>query len=108
MRDTVTVVHRNGRGFADYVVGLTFDFLQEEGQWVGVCLELGTSTYAESLERTQEELREAVELHLNEMERLCDIQEYLDDAHARVVWLGPDGDPERAGFGWPTMAHRRS
>ena len=49
MRDTATVIHRNSQGSADYVVLLTLDFQEEAGDWVGVCLELGTAAEARGL-----------------------------------------------------------
>ena len=45
-----------------------------------------------------EQLRESVELQLNEMERLCHIEEYLADNHVQVVQIVPSGCPEEAGF----------
>lgn len=85
MRDTATVIHRNTVGSPDYVIVLTFEFSQESDQWVGLCLELGTSTFASTLEETELELQEAVELQLNEVERLGYIQDYLAENHVRVV-----------------------
>ena len=69
MQDTVMVIHRNGQGSPDYVVLLTFEYREEAGSWVGVCAELGTSAFSDNLEQAKLELREAVELQLNELER---------------------------------------
>ena len=85
MRDTATVIHRNIEGSPDYVIVLTFEFSQQSGQWVGLCLELGTSTFSDTLEQTRLELQEAVELQLNEVERLGYIEAYLDENHVRIV-----------------------
>ena len=85
MRDTAIVIHRNGQGSPDYVIVLTFEFSQESGQWVGFCLELGTSTFADTLDQTRLELQDAVELQLNEVDRLGYIQDYLDENHVRIV-----------------------
>ena len=98
MQDTVTIIHRDSQGSADYVVLLTLDFQEEAGDWVGICLELGTAAEAGTLEQAREQLLEAVDLQLNEMERLCDIEEYLEDNHVRVVPIGPATCPEEAGF----------
>ncbi len=97
MRDTVTVIHRDGDGSPDYVVVLTSEYHQEGRQWVGVALELGTSAFAETLEQAQTELHDAVELRLNELERLTKVQEYLAENHVRVV-------PNKSGRRCP---HRR-
>ena len=48
--------------------------------------------------QAREQLRESVELQLNEMERLCHIEEYLADNHVQVVPIVPAGCPEEAGF----------
>ncbi len=98
MRDTVTVIHRTPQGAPDYVMLLTFDFVKEAGEWAGVCLELGTAASSCTLEQAREQLQEAVELQLNEMERLCTIDEYLEDNHVHVVPIDPDACPEEAGF----------
>ena len=103
MRDTVIVVHRDKQGALDYLVQLTFDYFQEEGGWTGICLELGTATDSDALEQTQLQLHEAVEIQLNEMERLCDIEEYLRDNCAQMVPIDPAVRPEEAGFVWPGL-----
>ena len=85
MRDTATVIHRNKEGSPDYVIVLTFDFSQETDQCVGLCLELGTSTFADTLDQTGLELQDAVELQLNEVERLGFIEDYLVENHISTV-----------------------
>ena len=85
MRESVTIIHAGDRGFSDYAVTLTCTYTEEVGQWVGVCEELGTSTFSDKLEDTQAELREALELQLNEMERLGYVREYLDRNRVTVV-----------------------
>ena len=49
-------------------VELTLRFNREGSKWVGVCLELGTSTYARTLERVQKDLCELVTEHLSLLE----------------------------------------
>ena len=98
MRETTTVIHRNQQGSPDYVIILAFDFCREAGQWVGVCLELGTSAFADTLEQARQELREAVELQLNEMERLADIQDYLAENHVSIVPIDLDKSSAPTGF----------
>ena len=98
MLDTVTVIHRNGQGSPDYVILLTFEYREEAGSWVGVCAELETSAFSDNLEQAKLELREAVELQLNELERLTQIQDYLSENQIPVVLIGPDPSPQAAGF----------
>ena len=85
MQESVTVIHTDEHGFSDYAVTLTCTYVQESGQWVGVCEELGTSTFSDKLEDTQAELREALELQLNEVEGLGYVREYLDQNRVTVV-----------------------
>ena len=92
------MIHRTIHGLADFMVVLTFDFYEERGPWVGVCLELGTSAFSDSLEQVREELRDAVELQLNEMERLCDVRDYLEENHVHAVPIEAATSPEEAGF----------
>jgi predicted RNase H-like HicB family nuclease len=98
VRDTLTVIHRNGQGSPDYVIVLTFEYSEESAKWVGVCLELGTSAFADTLEQVREELREAVELQLNELERSAFVQDFLEENHVRIVQIGPGATSQEAGF----------
>ncbi len=49
-------------------VSVTLSFEQEGGVWVGTCLELGTSTFADTLGDCREELEGLVVEHLNALE----------------------------------------
>ena len=55
---------------ASKYVALTLSFEREGDVWVGVCLELGTSTFADTLEECQSELLEFVEENLNLLEEV--------------------------------------
>jgi predicted RNase H-like HicB family nuclease len=54
----------------EYVV-LTIVFYREEGdsRWLAECRKLGTASYGDTLEEARERIIEAVELHLNTLER---------------------------------------
>ena len=93
--ETVQVIHRDTSGAPDYIINLTLNYCQDSGQWVGVCDELGTSAFADDLEQTQVELREAVELQLNGVERLADVRDYLAD---NQVVIQPVKLSQQAGF----------
>lgn len=93
MRDTATVIHRNSEGSPDYVIVLTFEFSQELNQWVGLCLELGASAFADTFEQAQLELRESVELQLNEMEKLTETRLYLSKKNVRIVAIDSVATP---------------
>lgn len=93
----VTGVHNDAAGNPDFVLGLTLDYQPEDGQWVGVCVELGTAAFADTPEQVDLELREAVELQLNEMERLGYLHEYLEGQGVSIISVKPAADPV-AGF----------
>ena len=93
----VTGTHQDKRGNTDFVLGLTLDYQQEAGQWVGVCVELGTAAFADTPEQAELELREAVELQLNEMERLGYLREYLAAQDVAIIPIEPATNPV-AGF----------
>ena len=94
-RETVVVTHTDNLGVPDYTIKLTFAYLQEAGHWVGVCAELGTSAFADTLEQMQTELKDAVELQLNEVERITDVKDYLADNDVAIV---PAKQPRQSGF----------
>ena len=74
--------------FSGYVT-LTLSFEREGSDWVGTCLELGTSTFAGTLEDCQSELVELVTEHLNVLdevgERESFFQEWGIDVHTDEV-----------------------
>ena len=78
-RETIQVFHSDVQGSLDFAITLTCTYSQEGDQWVGICDELGTSTFADTLDHTRIELQEAVQLQLNEVERIADIRGYLSD-----------------------------
>ena len=93
----VTGTHQDELGNPDFVLGLTLDYQQEDGQWVGICVELGTVAFADTPEQADLELREAVELQLNEMERLKYLHEYLAAQGVTIIPIKPAANPV-AGF----------
>ena len=60
-------------------ITLTLSFEQEGSEWVGVCLELGTSTFADTLEKCQEELQELVTDHLNVLEEIGERERFFEE-----------------------------
>ncbi len=91
----VQFIHRDDEGDIDYCGVLTVEFGQEEGQWVGLCQELGSAAHTDTLAQVEAELSEAINLQLNEMERLTDIREYLAENQVNVQ---PIAMAQRPGF----------
>ena len=53
---------------AEGCVTLTLRFTREDNKWVGVCVELGTSTFGSDFERVTADLEKLVTEHLNLLE----------------------------------------
>ena len=60
-------------------VTLTLSFEQEGSEWVGECLELGTSTFADTLEECQVELQDLVTDHLNVLEEIGERERFFEE-----------------------------
>lgn len=55
----------------------TLKFIQEEGQWVGDCEELGVAHYGETLDKVRAGLEELLALTLNSMESVGEQKRFL-------------------------------
>ena len=64
---------------ASKYVALTLSFEREGDVWVGVCLELGTSTYAGTLEECEDELRELVVEHIDVLEEIGERDRFFQE-----------------------------
>ena len=87
MRETVIAVHRGANGSPVGLIILTADFLQQDDVWVGTILELGVSTFADTLEDVRTELKDATLLQLNEVDRLGIINEYMREQGVVILDL---------------------
>ena len=85
MRESVVGVHTAPQGQVRGLILLTFDLRREGDVWLGTCLELGTSTYADTLDGLREEMFDAVSLQLNEVQRLGFSSEYLREQGVAVL-----------------------
>ena len=91
----VQFTYRDAQGSADFWGVLTVEFGEEEGQWVGLCKELGTATHADTLAEVEVDLRDAIDLQLNGMAQLTDVREYLMDNDVSIY---PISIPQETGF----------
>ena len=99
MRDTIIAIHHEkGIGSPDFVFSLTFDLEKEGEQWTATCLELGTSTFGDTLDEAKKELQEAVTLQLDEMERLGFIADYLEENRVSVIRFADAPGPSDSSF----------
>ena len=86
MREQAIAVEISERGPSNLVL-LTLELTQEEDVWVGTCLELGTSAYADSIEELRGEIADAIGLQLNEAMRLGFLDEYIEERNVRTLPL---------------------
>lgn len=74
----------------DYVI-LTIIFNKEEdGCWIAECEELGTSTYAKTLEQAEKEITEMVELHLNALESAGERENFFKKHNIKLLKGRPE------------------
>jgi len=81
MRETIIYRHHPQDGTEDCLIQLTLEYAEENGQWVGVCIELNTSAYSATLDGARGDLRDAILLQLSETEKLGFVWDYLRDNH---------------------------
>jgi len=73
---------------ADKFIVLTLVFEQEGDVWTGLCKELGTAAFGDSIEEAKEVLRDLVELHLNSLEDVGECENFLKERHVKVFSVG--------------------
>lgn len=64
---------------AEGFVILTMAFRQDGRRWTGECLELGTATYARTLNQVSDELHELVTLHLNALDDIGECDRFFQE-----------------------------
>jgi len=85
-----------------YIV-VTIEFLQEDGQWVGRCLDLGTSTCADTLDEAHEAMKEALELHLNALEETGERARFFREHRIRTYSTPPERKETHVPFAEGTL-----
>lgn len=73
-------------------ITLTLEFQQEGHRWIGVCKELGTSTYSRSLPETEKQLKEAVFLHLNTLEDIGERERFFKEHGIEIHHIRPKSE----------------
>jgi predicted RNase H-like HicB family nuclease len=74
-----------------YII-LTAIFKHEEDVWTAECKELGTATFGDTLEEAKDNLREAIELHLNTLEDVGECKRFLDEHGIQIHY---DDQPDK-------------
>ena len=78
MLETLNLLYCEDNAIAAIYI-LTVKYHREDDKWLGECIELGTATFAETLEEVRQELNEAIALQVNDMDQLGFAREYLAD-----------------------------
>ena len=71
-----------------YVV-FTLKFKKEGRKWVALCEELGTSTFASTLQGADKRIREAVTCHLNTLEDVGERTRFFSENNIKMVYVKP-------------------
>lgn len=66
---------------------LTINIEKVDGTWFAECKELGTSTYGDTFDEVNEEIRELVELHVNTLEKLKERKNFFKE-HNITMYYG--------------------
>ncbi len=72
-------------------VDLTFKFHKEGENWLAECLELGTATFAPTLEEAQKDIASAISAQLRDCQELRELREYLRSHKVRIHKTRPRG-----------------
>ena len=91
VHERVILAHRTDH-VHDFTVELFLAYGMEDGEWVGVCEQLGIAANADTLEETKEILKDLIMLQLNGVEGLTSISGYL--AENGVETMEPDYSQE--------------
>ena len=82
------------RGQTGGFVVLRFEFNKEnDGRWTAVCTELGTATFGDTFEEAQEDLQEAVALHLNTLEDVGERRRFFKENNITLHRVQPSKPP---------------
>ena len=91
-------------------VHLTLRFHLEGKQWVGVCLELGTSVFAPTLAECQTELEELITDHINVLEDVGERERFfakwgIETHPGLCLTNSPSPFPTTSGRDAPSSSH---
>ena len=73
-------------------VVLTVSLKKEDKYWEAYCEELGTASFGKSFEDAQENIHEAIELHLNTLCEVGECERFLKERNISIIW---DKPPEK-------------
>lgn len=83
-RERIILAHRTNDS-QDFTIELFLDYKIEDGEWIGVCTQLGVAANAEKLDEAKEILKDLVLLQLSGMEGLTNIYDYLEENEVAIL-----------------------
>ena len=84
VRERVILAHRTS-DVHDFTVELFLAYGMEDGEWVGVCEQLGVAANADTLEETKEILKDLIMLQLQGVEELTTVSSYLAENGVAIL-----------------------
>ena len=88
LRERIILTHRSNNAL-DFTIELVLDYGKEDGEWVGICEQLGIAANAETVEEAKAILKDLVLLQLNGVESLGNIVGYLTENGVTI--MEPEG-----------------
>ncbi len=74
----------------DYIILIIIFNKEKDGRWTAECEQLGTATYADTLEQVEKEIVEMVELHLNALESVGERKRFFKENKIKMFTGKPD------------------
>ena len=101
IQESIHLVHlardSDGQAYPDFFLHLTFEFVEEEGLWCGHCVELGTAAFSATREEARNELLQATNIQLAEVEKLNELEKHLEQNNVSLYAIPkPGNDTELA------------
>lgn len=72
-----------------YIVLTAIFEKEEDGRWTAHCEELGTATFATTIEEAQDRLKEMIELHLNTLEDIGERDRFFKENGIEIRTVRP-------------------
>lgn len=72
---------------------VTVKFNQEKDKrWVAECIELGTSSFGDTLGEAEETIRDMIKLHLNTLEDVDERERFFKEHHIKIYKTKPPAE----------------
>lgn len=76
MKKTIEITAEREKG--EKIVKLTVFFMQDEDVWTAQCKELGTIAFGYTFEEAKQNIKEAIQVHLNILDEVGETERFSD------------------------------